>query len=343
MKSNKILIHVANLEMLDNIMDVIQNTELCISKVSTEIMSMINLFLNKDWEIYLTIMSSFDYTNLKWKIIYDCRKKQLVKRGMSIEQANELVDLIIIRVIGSVESNRDEISKYVKYLNQNYNKQIINNENSFAFGMRKDYLLDMDKSISSIPTDYYPKSIDYKSLILKYRDNLDNYIIKPITGELSNSICVLSQMSQEFLDHKKNKVGGWLVQPIMHSIWNGEYQAFFIGNTLSHANVKKYNKTNDEEILPNQKNRVIKEYKLSFEEKSWVNNVRQHFFNRYNIYSDICRVDFIKDNNDLILLEFETVNPGLFLKYISKKRRDQILMVLYNYCVDIVSKDIKMA
>ena len=64
-------------------------------------------------------------------------------------------------------------------------------------------------------------------------------------------------------------------------------------------------------------------------------NVIDYFKKLYNIQIDICRIDFMKNsNNQPILIEFEMVNPGFFIKYMKKdtKTIKHIVKEIRLYC-----------
>ena len=129
-------------------------------------------------------------------------------------------------------------------------------------GMTKNYLVEVDGEklkeigILTIPTKAYSKKVEYNQIKNDF-SNLEKYLIKPITGELSNSLNCLNNIDEDFLRKKQSKVGGWVVQPIKNEIWNGEYQLVFVGGKLIYGQKKNYKKELESNI-PNQKSRIIK-------------------------------------------------------------------------------------
>ena len=184
-------------------------------------------------------------------------------------------------------------------------------------------------------------SILYKSISSEYSNasninfsNLEEYIIKPLSGELSNSISNLSEINEEFLRKKELKVKGWIIQPIIKDIWNGEYQMSFLNKNLIYSQKKNYIKDGNESIL-NQKKRVLEKYYPTKKEINISKKLIEYFKKLYNIDIDICRINFIKDeNNNPILLEFEMVNPGLFIGYMNSDDEDiiNITSKIREYC-----------
>lgn len=321
-----ILIHVKNDEQIDKYSKYEKFGYPNEKDYSKEIMYTIKEFKNNDYNVFLTSIDNFDYENNLYKRIYNINKD--INNSFSMDIVNELFDAMIIRVIGSIEGNFNDIQKYLNYIDKNYNKVVLNNPKSMIKGMTKDYLLDLqfDKEyikelgINLIPTRKYERKVTLYQ-IENEMCNMNKFIIKPISGELSNSVSNLSEIDDDFLRRKENKVKGWLVQPIVNDIWNGEYQIMFIGKELLYSQKKVY--LENYESIPDQKNRKLLKYNPTNEEIKVGLDLIEYMESLYNINIDICRFDFIKDkNNNPILLEFEMVNPGFFIGYMNENDID---------------------
>lgn len=336
----KIMIHVKNKEIIENYKNFLLNGYDENIKYSKEIRFMIENFVNNNWDVYLSCIDCLDYDDNIWNEIYHVNKNEYL--NLSLEDVNSKIDVMIIRVIGSVEGNFYNIKKYLNYLINNYKGLVLNNPKAMVRGMTKHYLTEIDKDellemgINLIPTKIYNNDINYNDLVKDYI-NKENYLIKPVSGELSNSLSNLSNISEEWLRYKENKVLGWVVQPMMKEIWNGEYQILFLNKKMIYAQQKIYKQ--DEGNVPNQKTRILEKYNPTNEELDIIEKLINYFSNIYNIEINICRIDFMKnDKGEPILLEFEMVNPGFFIGYMANDDKD-ILNIINNireYCENII-------
>lgn len=336
----KIMIHVKNKEIIENYKNFLLNGYDENIKYSKEIRFMIENFVNNNWDVYLSCIDCLNYDDNIWNEIYHVNKNEYL--NLSLEEVNSKIDVMIIRVIGSVEGNFYNIKKYLNYLINNYKGLVLNNPKAMVRGMTKHYLTEIDKDellemgINLIPTKIYNNDIKYNDLMKGYI-NKENYLIKPVSGELSNSLSNLSNISEEWLRYKENKVLGWVVQPMMNEIWNGEYQILFLNKKMIYAQQKVYKK--DEGNIPNQKTRILEKYNPTNEELDIIEKLINYFSNIYNIEINICRIDFMKnDKGEPILLEFEMVNPGFFIGYMANDDKD-ILNIINNireYCENII-------
>ena len=321
--NKNIIIHVKDNGNLNNFVEFLKNGYNEEIKYSKEIKFMIEEFLTNDWNVYLFSLDNFK--NNVWTNVYDINNDK--KINFSIEELNENIDVIIVRVIGSVEGNFNNIKNYLSYLSENYSGLVLNNAKAMLRGMTKNYLTEIDANylssigIKTIPTKKFNNKVTFDELTQGI-DNLSDYLIKPSSGELSNSLSNLGQINEEFLRHKESKVAGWVRQPIIKDIWNGEYQISFLNKNLIYAQRKQYRNTSNNNI-PNQKERILEKYYPTEKEISTMRKLIDYMEELYNIKLDICRIDFMKDiENTPILLEFEMVNPGFFIGYMNEYDND---------------------
>ena len=99
-----------------------------------------------------------------------------------------------------------------------------------------------------------------------------------------------------------------------------------------YAQSKKYiHDTN----IPSQKTRKLSKYTPSHSEIDTFKKLINYFEQFYKIQINICRIDFMKNKEHKpILLEFEMVNPGFFIKYMGKQDTDisNIISSIRQYC-----------
>lgn len=301
---------------------------------SHEVKEMINEFINNNWNVYLSSIDNFDEKDNQYKRIYDIKNNNDIV--LSIDDANDKVQVMIIRVIGSIEGNFYNIKKHLSYLENNYHGLIINDPKAMIKGMTKHYLKELDekelKEIKLIPTDIYDNKVKINQLDKNYNNKKD-YLIKPVSGELSNSLMNLNDVTEEILRYKEKKVLGWVIQPIMKEIWNGEYQMVFLGKELIYSQKKEYENSNT--LIPNQKKRILRKYNPTEKEIIIGKELIDYFSKKYDLKIHICRIDFMKDKNEKpILLEFEMVNPGFFIGYMKENDNDikKITKNIREYC-----------
>ncbi len=330
----RILIHVKDNETIDKYSNYL-SYGYANFKYSHEVTEEIIDFTKNGWHVYLTSIDNYDKETQTYKRIYSVSDRQ--SYTFDKDSINELIDVMIIRVIGSVEGNFDNIRSYLQSVNSFYKGVVINNPKAMLKGMTKHYLNDLDESkleeigIKKIPTDIYPPTVTRAEMEAKYGD-LTKYIIKPVSGELSNSLKCLDDMYDDNYRYKESLVKGWVVQPIMEEVWNGEYQMLFVDKELAYSQSKEYIQDG---TIPNQKKRILHKYKPSIKEINMGNALINYVEELYNISSPIVRIDFFKDsNNTPILLEFEMVNPGFFIGYMAEHDNDihRIVSFVRRYC-----------
>ncbi|MBQ3145174.1 MAG: hypothetical protein IJB90_01090 [Clostridia bacterium] len=345
MKNKSILIYVKNAEALTNYIRMIKNGEYD-NKLpySMEVRKMIEEFYTNEWNVYLGTIENFDTENEIFEKLYYINKDEIL--DMNIKEINKKISIMIIRNLGSVELNFESIKKCLKYLTENYEGKVINNSKAMLKGMTKNYLTEIDSKelkefgIITIPTKIYPKDISFLEICKDYPKDREKYLIKPLTGELSNSLKCLKEIDEEFLRYKESKVGGWVVQPIQEDIWKGEYQLSFLDGELVYAQKKEY--PVHKKDIPSQKNRIITKYKPGKEEIENIKKLIEYFSKLYQLEINICRVDFMKDNEGRPkLLEFEMVNPGFFIGYMDENDKDikNITESIRKYCEKILDEN----
>lgn len=337
-----ILIHVKNNEQMEKFREyekVGYNDE---EHYSREIKFMISEFKTNGWNVLLASLDNFNFETNTWDKVYSFADDEYKK--VDIDYANENIDVIIVRVLGSVEGNFKNIKMYLEFLLNNYKGLALNNPKAMIKGMTKHYLCEIDPvklgelGIKTINSRIFDRTVSLEELTKDY-DNLENYIMKPVSGELSNSLSNLSKVDEEFLRNKEDKVLGWVVQPIMKEIYNGEYQMSFLNGEVIFAQRKEYTSKNNG--IPNQKERILHKYNPSEKEISIMRSVIEYFKEKYDIEINICRTDFMKDDEGTpILLEFEMVNPGFFIGYMEENDKDiaNITSKIRKYCEENIEK-----
>jgi hypothetical protein len=326
--SKTIIVHVANRSMLDANIAYRTGTKderiAVENSKSSELHYVTEALLKNGWNVYWALLENIDLDTLHFRQLYDVQHETYVE--YELQQLNDNVDVILARVLGSVEGKLATVKRYFERLQQSFNGITVNDPASVILGLRKDYLFELiNAGFNTIATDYYESTVSFAELETKYAGRLHEHIVKPVTGELSNSLKILRDTGEQFFRHKESKVGGWLVQPVMPEIWDGEYQLFFLGDNCTHANKKVYVRSDEHPIIPSQENRLIDPYEPSNSEIALARQLKQFYIDFFGVNTDIFRLDFMKDADGTpIIVEFETVNPGFFIRYISDDRKLKI-------------------
>lgn len=297
---------------------------------SLELEVMTKVFSKKNWECYWTCLK---WLNLDKGTIQFFEPFKRTTQTIKLNQLSSSFTVIVFRIIGNVEGQRDFILQVINHLQSNFSGLIINHPETMKYGIRKDYLLELQKNnFPVIPTKYFETNISYADLYKEVKSNND-YIIKPITGELSNSFAKIENENQvrfydsgsdsekidlgeDFLRRKESKIGGWLLQPFYHEIWDeGEYQLVFFRENFSHGCKKTYSRVPGS-FLPSQNHREISLYEPSEDETSLAIAIKRFFEQKLNKPIYTFRFDYLKlRTGEMKILEFEILNPGFFIGY----------------------------
>ena len=344
MRKRTILIHVKNDDSLKNYIRMLKKKEFDDEiPYSMEVRRMIEEFQGHDWRVYLGTFKNFDYENNTMNEVYSVDDEEV--KNMNIGDINKEISFMIIRNLGSVELNFKEIKKFLEYLIENYKGKVLNNPKAMIKGMTKHYLVQLEPEvlktfgINLIPTKIFEKEVTFEEICKEYPEHKEEYLIKPVTGELSNSLKCLAGIDEQFLRYKETKVGGWVIQPIQKEIWKGEFQLSFLGGELIYSQMKEYTEANNN--VPNQKSRIIKKYKPTEKEIESIKKLIKYISDLFNVKIDICRIDFMKETDGNIkLLEFEMVNPGYFIGYMDINDPDIIKIneSIYSYCEKMIEE-----
>ena len=319
---SSILIHVRCSESIDDFKRLEKNGYNDDTLYSKEVRFMIEEFKSNGWNVYVSSIECFN--NGTWNKVLNVNEDKI--EVMDINDINNKIDVMIIRVLGSVEHQFNMIHNYLEYLSNNYKGIAINNPKTMLKGMTKHYLCEIDADelskigIRIINSKIFDNTVSYKE-ICDYCKTPEEYLLKPVCGELSYSVKNIASIDEDYLRKKEDRVHGWVVQPIMNEIYDGEYQMSFLNGKLIYSQKKNY--PVKENGVPNQEERIIGKYHPTDSEIQIMESVINYFKNLYNIEIHICRTDFMKDSKGTpILLEFEMVNPGFFIGYMEENDSD---------------------
>lgn len=283
-------------------------------------------FHHSRWTVYWTCMDDIDQVK-KRITLYNPLKEEF--ETVSIDKLDELVQFVTMKYLGSVEAQRDRIVKTLKFLKTHFHGTIVNHPDTIEYATRKDYLVELKNAGFPVEqgTMTFPNTVTYPDLLRKTKKlgKPDGVVVKPITGELANSLSLLEDVTPKWLRAKESKVGGWIAQTLMPDVWNGEYRLVFLGNVCSHAMRKKYYRIDDDQKLPSEAYRVFEEYHPQPEELDLARRIRHFWETKLKKKIYFFRFDFVKSRKGQItVLEFETLNPGFGFGALSEELRQKV-------------------
>lgn len=296
---------------------------------SLETLIMTKVFQDNGWRVFWTCI---DF------ISSDIRFFSHATNRMTTIKATELdsnFNAIVFRVVGSVDDKIKKIVTAINILEENFSGYIVNPPKTMKYAIRKDYILELQKSgFPVIPTTYFENSVSFSDITTGLsKSDFQKYLIKPVTGELSKSVAIIMdkrrisheetsqthssrviRIGEEYLRYKQDKVGGWLLQPIVPEIWYGEYQVVYFGSTISHGFYKSYIKIDDDMLIPSNKHR---NWALNEPSKLVTDTaiaIRNYFQDKLSYPIHQFRMDHIKVSETKIqILEYEMFNPGVLM------------------------------
>lgn len=329
-------------------------------------------FHHSRWNVYWTCMDLINHETGELTVYHPLNGKYL-PQPIKIIELHQWCSHVIFKYLGSVESQHDKILKSLKSL-KSYAGVIINHPDTIEYALRKDYYMKLKEAGFPVieNTRIFENTVKYEELVhwveLEIGKHPRDFIIKPVTGELANSLDVLSEIGKprpglksttlsarltnierqvnqadakrvqdetpdEWLRRKESKVGGWIVQEYHHDVWNGEYRLVFFGKICVLGLRKKYLKFSEDQIIPSEKYRVFDTYRATDEELELARDVRDYWEKNLGKKVHFFRFDFIKseDGSEIKILEFEAVNPGLGFGALSMEKRRRVCAEFVSY------------
>lgn len=220
----------------------------------------------------------------------------------------EIADVVVIRSMGSVERDRDRLVSYWKALDACFPTRVVNQEQWMVRGSDKRYLIDLQSAgLPVIPTVLASKPDSVADLHAASPWPLSETVVKPVHGECGNSVARGGEVSDDWLQDKRELVQDWLLQPFVPEISQGERSLIFVGGTYSYSVLK----SPQEDDFRNNRRWIesISLYSPTDEERRLATLLVESSPEPPHI----CRVDLVRSENGPLILEFETVNPSLYI------------------------------
>lgn len=176
----------------------------------------------------------------------------------------------------------------------------INSIKAINYCHEKKYLIEFRNiDVQFIQTDIIESCTHLESLHNQYEDG--QYIIKPMNGECGSNVCELRKMGLMDFDFMSEQSDFLLIQPFHVEITQGEFSMLFFRDEFCHGIVKT--PKDKRNLLPAKFD--INPYYPSNDEI----NVGKIIYSSFPVKLDIFRVDFIKTDNGLKVMEIESVDP----------------------------------
>jgi len=235
---------------------------------------------------------------------------------------NEISDIALYRSIGSVELRIFDFQRHLINVKEKYSGIVINNIEAMLFGVRKDYLLFLqNNNFPVIPSKGFSRHASLEELKDQmFNENEEENIIKPITGECGNSFYILKDLTNEILDYKRNKVGGWILQPLLKEVLDGEISLIMIGGEVSHA-VRKKPSGSDFRVNDRWVDLI---YQINPPEE--VIGLAKEIYDKWPFRLLTFRLDAILSSEGYKIMEVETVNPGFYQSHIKDSKLPILLL-----------------
>ena len=277
----------------------------------------------KKCDKHIAIVSCFKYTN---KINEDIELQYyLYKNNISSDIVSwksidlNKYDALIIRSIWDFQENLDEFKKWLDKVNIpifNDKDLIINN-----IDKESQYKL-MDKyNIKHIETVFTDNKANIEKIWNENFKDYDKLVVKPSISESGKNTYIVDKDNINNIDLSNFK-SNIMIEPFIPSIKYGEYSLIYFNHKLSHTVLRHPgvldSNTEVKEIGPIQELIDIGSKIESIDE--------------YKNYLYL-RLDFVKYNNEYLLLETELIDPMLFISKCKNKKE-----IYMNFAKDIKSK-----
>jgi hypothetical protein len=251
----------------------------------------------------------------------------------NIVKISKPFDVVILKSIWGYHLHYREFLKQVSMLRKKKIKLM--NDYSFIFWNidKYKYLYEL-KSMNTIPTTLLSlknikKISEIKNTILQINKtfNIDVLVIKPCISESG----YLTFKYDKTKDNrpiinllKQNKELNFIVQPYRSDILTGELSVVMI-NGVSLYGIKRFTGIFSEKLDPV----YIKFTSLPTAIKKEVDILKIFLLERFGVFPNICRVDFLKPNTGYEILEVELIDPDLFFRCIPYGMREKAISMIY--------------
>lgn len=222
-------------------------------------------------------------------------------------------DALVLRSTWNYHKKLDQFMKWVQDVEE-AGVKLFNPVKAIRWNYDKKYLHELrDNGIKIIPTEYVAKGETRDISEILTENKWSEVVVKPSVGASAHGIKHLLDPAeaQQTLDETTQRTGA-LVQPVMKSIFDGEWSLIYFNGEFSHAALKKpgsgtifvnsmykgkwAHATPDEELANKGKKILSIASKLAGVDKL--------------LYA---RVDGLIEDDEYRLMELELIEPGVYL------------------------------
>lgn len=250
-------------------------------------------------------------------------------------------NVVFIRSIWDYHLNFKEFKKWINYLKEN-NINTVNSINIISNNIYKDeqYKNKKYNMFFQKRTFIYFKK-DYNSFYQEVLKSIDLYsegelVLKPIVGASSynvykynkenNNIYLLKRIVKKiYKSCKNNQIPGLIIEPFNKGIYDGEFCLVYLNGQILYC-AKKF----PSRFQERKETKIINE----------IPSVLIDAFNKIKLFSKrYGRIDFIIENERVVLMEVEETDPDLYLRLLNKEMQEQILKKISEFLISEMSKN----
>jgi len=244
----------------------------------------------------------------------------------NVKSTLSMADVVIHRHVGSIRERYNQgFKSYLSEIRKIDNVSFVNNIESYEYGIKKEYLLDLQyRGFPTIPTVKVASTTSYERVMeVKEILSLGKAVMKPIDGELAQDVKLLSEIDRNLYNKVSKRTSSLLLQPFVEGIRNGErsLSIVMINGTLHIPyGIKRIPK---DWIAKSSECEEIREFEPSEREKMITKNIfKSGVFDFLN--NGFFRIDFVGEKSKLVN-EVEIVNPEVGLNNLSKAKKEEYL------------------
>lgn len=276
-----------------------------LSNLPGELVQTMTFFHARGWECYFADWKDVDPDTMECSPVIRVSPRRLLYDT----NIHAVADVVIARGIGSVELYRNPLRRYLERLHDTFSGVVLNDPQAMIYGMTKTYLFDLEKAgFPVIPSREMSSSCSYGELREEAFGSPEKTVIKPLTGEAGNSLELLSDVNEEWLRGKEEKVGGWLLQPLVEGVSDGELSLIFLNKKFCFSVEKTPTPEGDSWRLNNRFHPRYTQRAPTDEELGLATRIVEHW--EFPLHT--ARIDLVNDRGEVRIMEVETVNPSFF-------------------------------
>ena len=219
-------------------------------------------------------------------------------------------DAVIIRSPWDYQDASEEFLSVLEKIEQS-NAHLANSLETVKWNINKNYLSELsNQGVNIVPTIWHKNYAENQIEEAFNHFKTDELIIKPCISANADDTFRISK-SDSNIDHKKffelfnNRE--FMLQPFMQSVINeGEFSLFFFNNEYSHAIVKKPG-TDDFRVQEEHGGQLTK-----IEPEKALLDTAQKALSKLPDAMLYARLDFVRLNNQFVLMEAELIEPSLY-------------------------------